>query len=525
MTTAGCCSCSRRRSRLLSSPPPDVRTPPQPLRPAARPRPDRRVVSSSRPATKPTKLGLDLQGGVQLVYQGKPTPAADGHQEALAARAGHHARARRRVRRRRARARCARREPDRGQPAGRRGRRARRPAGRLHRPAVLLRLGSEHPRRGLQDQPETEINGGQQPITGFYNAVKRASKCDDPRAEEHAGGRRPALLRVRQGLQEAVQQRQPASRAPTALDGADARRSRSSAEVVEVPPGILVVRDEKPDADRARPPTVLGHPGQPGALGHGHQEPRAELRPAGGQRADRHVRLHGQGPQGVPDDHARDRPARRRQRHPLQPRPEQNSQHFAIVLDNELVSAPYINYRENPDGIDGSTGAQISGGFTIPSAQDLAKILKIGALPIRLELISRSQVSATLGKQALDQGLIAGVAGFVDRRAVPDRLLPRARRHRGRRAGHLRALLLRARQADPDHADAAGHRGPDPHARRRGGREHRHLRTRQGGGARGQIGVRRPSPRATGRACRRSSTRTSSRSSSRSSSSSSPRRA
>ena len=36
---------------------------------------------------------------------------------------------------------------------------------------------------------------------------------------------------------------------------------------------------------------------------------------------------------------------------------ERRSQHFAIVLDNELVSAPYINYRENPDGIDGATGA------------------------------------------------------------------------------------------------------------------------------------------------------------------------
>ena len=40
-------------------------------------------------------------------------------------------------------------------------------------------------------------------------------------------------------------------------------------------------------------------------------------------------------------------------------------------------------------------------------------MLKIGALPLRLELISRSQVSATLGRQALDQGLIAGLAGFA----------------------------------------------------------------------------------------------------------------
>ena len=89
------------------------------------------------------------------------------------------------------------------------------------------------------------------------------------------------------------------------------------------------------------------------------------------------------------------------------------SMSFAIRLDNELISTPYINFRENPDGIDGSQGAQISGGFTVQTAQDLARLLKIGALPLRLELISRSQVSATLGQQALDQGLVAGIAGFA----------------------------------------------------------------------------------------------------------------
>ncbi len=87
------------------------------------------------------------------------------------------------------------------------------------------------------------------------------------------------------------------------------------------------------------------------------------------------------------------------------------------MLDDELVSAPYIDYRENPEGIDGRTGAQISGSFTIESAQDLAQILEIGALPIRLELISRSQVSASLGAQALDQGLVAGAAGFSSSRS------------------------------------------------------------------------------------------------------------
>jgi uncharacterized membrane protein YdfJ with MMPL/SSD domain len=55
------------------------------------------------------------------------------------------------------------------------------------------------------------------------------------------------------------------------------------------------------------------------------------------------------------------------------------------------------------------------------------------------------------------------------------------------------ALLLRADQADPGHADAAGHRRPDPHDRRRRGREHRDLRAREGGdrapGARSVNGI------------------------------------
>src|SRR3712207_6692615 len=96
---------------------------------------------------------------------------------------------------------------------------------------------------------------------------------------------------------------------------------------------------------------------------------------------------------------------------PIGADPISASHRFAIALDDELVSTPYINFQENPDGIDPSTGAQISGGFTIQTAQDLAEILRIGALPIELELVSRSAVSATLGAQALDQGLAAGIGG------------------------------------------------------------------------------------------------------------------
>jgi SecD/SecF fusion protein len=90
------------------------------------------------------------------------------------------------------------------------------------------------------------------------------------------------------------------------------------------------------------------------------------------------------------------------------------SGHFAVVLDNEVKTRPIINFAENPDGIDGRTGAQISGGFTnVQEAQDLATVLQIGALPINLKLISQTQVSATLGSQALDAGIKAGVIGLI----------------------------------------------------------------------------------------------------------------
>jgi len=90
------------------------------------------------------------------------------------------------------------------------------------------------------------------------------------------------------------------------------------------------------------------------------------------------------------------------------------SGHFAVILDNEVKSRPIINFEENPDGIDGRTGAQISGGFnSVGEAQELATTLQIGALPINLKLISQTQVSATLGSEALDEGVKAGVVGLA----------------------------------------------------------------------------------------------------------------
>jgi SecD/SecF fusion protein len=93
--------------------------------------------------------------------------------------------------------------------------------------------------------------------------------------------------------------------------------------------------------------------------------------------------------------------------------PQSVLQHFAVALDGRLITVASIDPQQLPDGIDGQNGAVIEGGFTIQSAQDLANLVKLGALPIGLKLISQSQVSATLGKQALHQGLVAGAVGLA----------------------------------------------------------------------------------------------------------------
>ena len=61
--------------------------------------------------------------------------------------------------------------------------------------------------------------------------------------------------------------------------------------------------------------------------------------------------------------------------------PLQSSQHFAIVIDDRIVSVPYVNWQEVPDGIDGTGGAQILGDLTPESAQTLAAVLNTPPLP------------------------------------------------------------------------------------------------------------------------------------------------
>ena len=87
-------------------------------------------------------------------------------------------------------------------------------------------------------------------------------------------------------------------------------------------------------------------------------------------------------------------------------------QRFAIVLDDEIKSIPQIDYRQYPSGIKGGQ-AQISGLEDREEASNLALVLNTGALPVRFEVISKTQVSATLGEQSLKQGLLAGAIGLL----------------------------------------------------------------------------------------------------------------
>ncbi len=92
----------------------------------------------------------------------------------------------------------------------------------------------------------------------------------------------------------------------------------------------------------------------------------------------------------------------------------QFAQNFAIVLDGEIRSFPIIDFTD-PSLADGISGgrAQIEGDFSIEEAKDLALVLQTGALPVELVQVDSTQVSATLGADSLRQALIAGIGGLI----------------------------------------------------------------------------------------------------------------
>jgi preprotein translocase subunit SecD len=86
---------------------------------------------------------------------------------------------------------------------------------------------------------------------------------------------------------------------------------------------------------------------------------------------------------------------------------EHVNERFAIVLDGKVLSAPNIR-----EPIPGGRG-QISGGFTLQEAKDLAVLLRSGALPAPLKVIEERSVGAGLGADTIASGKIGSAVGVI----------------------------------------------------------------------------------------------------------------
>ncbi|MGI8592925.1 MAG: protein translocase subunit SecD [Solirubrobacteraceae bacterium] len=365
---------------------------------------------------KKTRLGLDLRGGVELVYQGKPTPqvpsvtqeALDRAIDIIRERVNGLGVSESEIQR------SGRDQISVGLPDVTNAGRAQQQVGKV---AQLFFYDWEINVIGPDGRPDpTNRQITDVPLPTFFDAVQRAAKRPPQADGDNTTNFQWFLFGKDRKLLAGPEESTSAERPPPDLFSELAgRRQPPGSQVLKIAPGTVIAKAERPDKLPKNQPyerffvldddpelsgTDIKNPEQnydQGAGGTGGAIVTFSFTNKGRQQFQKVTR----------------RVAQRGQQQAVPTRPAQdNFQHFAAVLDNETVTRPFISYIENPDGIDGRNGAQISGGFTPESAQDLARLLKTGALPIKLELISQSQVSATLGKQALDQGLLAAIAGF-----------------------------------------------------------------------------------------------------------------
>ena len=356
-------------------------------------------------ATKPTKLGLDLSGGTQLIYEGEPTPQnpvvdpedIDNTIEIMRQRIDAFGVS----------------EPEIA-PLGAKQiqislpnvQDAARAAEQVGQTAQLNFYDLEPDVIPLDpaDEPVTPANLEQQSTTKYYDAVKLASQqkardCSETCSSE--GARTQYYLFQKKSQQYVSGPEQ--NRADLFTAEGITVPPKNDQKVLTVPEGTIVVQDAVDSSTPDAPPRYFVLRDRPKLSGTDIKNPEQATDENGqpnvtfeftdaGRKAFQAIT------QAI---------AQRGQENLSQPYA------FAIVLDGKIVSRPIIDYNQNPTGIDGRTGAQISGSFTLQEAQDLAQFLKIGALPINLKLISQSTVTATLGQQALDQGLKAGLAGLL----------------------------------------------------------------------------------------------------------------
>jgi SecD/SecF fusion protein len=92
---------------------------------------------------------------------------------------------------------------------------------------------------------------------------------------------------------------------------------------------------------------------------------------------------------------------------------QQYAQHNAIVLDGKLQATPYIDYTNSQLQFGIVGGATISDMGTNKAAHDLALVLQSGSLPYKFQRLEETTVSATLGKSSLHQAIWAAAAGLL----------------------------------------------------------------------------------------------------------------
>jgi SecD/SecF fusion protein len=369
-------------------------------------------------AAKPTRLGLDLKGGVSLIYQAKPTKQSKVTGDAINRSLD-----------------IMRKRVDQlgvAEPSIQRSgsdqidvslpdvKNADEAAAQVGTTAQLWFydwegsvLGSDCKTHPQDPQVTGATAAGTEsipPALSLFDAVTRGAKCPRTNTAKESSGDKLYLVdkkakRVLVGPDEKL--------LDLKRDAAAKKVPFDATQVVTVPQGVVLVRAEQSDP-KAKPAnswyvlkdqTVLG--------GKDIKNPEQNFDNGPGESGEPNVTFDFTGHGASVWQAFTKKLAQRGQDSALGLSGDASNQHFAIVLDNELISVPQIDWHRYPNGIDPSGGSRISGGFTIESAQRLANLLKTGALPIKLQLISSSQVSATLGKQALHQGLVAGLAGFI----------------------------------------------------------------------------------------------------------------
>jgi SecD/SecF fusion protein len=92
---------------------------------------------------------------------------------------------------------------------------------------------------------------------------------------------------------------------------------------------------------------------------------------------------------------------------------QQYAQHNAIVLDGKLQATPYIDYTNSNFKFGIVGGVSISDMGTMKAAHDLALVLQSGSLPYKFQRLEETSVSATLGKSSLHQAIWAAAAGLA----------------------------------------------------------------------------------------------------------------